>query len=243
MNTRWARVARGTFAACFAVFVSALFHAAMGGDVPSLLAVTLSLAFAVPACVLLTPGRMRRSRNQHAARRMLWRQVLAVSLSQFALHALFSLQPGGTQFGTAQFSTAQFGTAGGSAHLHAGSHLAMTGEASAGTGMHDTPLMWLGHASAVVLTVFAMRYGERTLRALLATAAIRVVVVGIVAMVERFTLIPVRATAAALRAVDARPVILPAPRVLIGRMRHRGPPVGAFNYAAPLNCAARANCA
>jgi hypothetical protein len=223
MNTRWARVARGTFAACFAVFVSALFHAAMGGGVPSLLAITLSLAFAVPACVLLTAGRMRRSGSQHPARRTLWRQLLAVSLSQFALHALFSLQPG----------SAQFSTAGGSAHLHAGAHLAMTGEASVGgmAGMHETPMRWLGHASAVVLTVVAMRYGERTLRALLATAAIRVVAIGIVTMVERFTLIPVRAAVAMLRTVDARPVILPAPRVLIGRMRHRGPPAGAFNYA------------
>jgi len=221
MTTRWARVARGTLAACFAVFVAALFHAAMGGGVPSVLAITLSLAFAIPACVLLTQGRKTRSG--------LLRQALAVSLSQFALHALFSLQPGG-----AQFSGAGFGVTDGSAHLHAGSHLAMTGEASANgmAGMHETPLMWLGHASAVVLTVVAMRYGERTLRALLATAAI-----GIVAIVERITLVPVRATAAMKRAVDAHPVILPAPRVLIGRMRHRGPPAGAFNYAAPFNCA------
>jgi O-antigen ligase len=221
MTTRWARVARGTLAACFAVFVAALFHAAMGGGVPSVLAITLSLAFAIPACVLLTRRRKTRSG--------LLRRALAVSLSQFALHALFSLQPGG-----AQFSRAGFGATDGSAHLHAGSHLAMTGEASANgmAGMHETPLMWLGHASAVVLTVVAMRYGERTLRALLATAAI-----GIVAIVERITLVPVRATAAMKRAVDAHPVILPAPRVLIGRMRHRGPPAGAFNYAAPFNCA------
>lgn len=229
MNTRWARVARGTLAACFAVFVAALFHAAMGGGVPSVLAITLSLAFAVPACVLLTQGRTRRMPKgpaAHTSRRGLLRQALAVSLSQFALHALFSLQPGGARFSGAEFSTAD-----GSAHLHAGSHLAMTGEASAGqmTGMHETPLMWLGHASAVVLTVVAMRYGERTLRALLATAAIGVI--GIMAIVERIALVPVRATAAMLRAVDARPVILPAPRVLIGKMRHRGPPVGAFNHA------------
>jgi hypothetical protein len=230
MTTRWARVARGTLAACFAVFVAALFHAAMGGGVPSVLAITLALAFAIPACVLLTQGRKTSTG--------LLRQALAVTLSQFALHALFSLQPGGAQFGGAQLSGAAFSGAAGSAHLHAGSHLAMTSEASAsGMAMHETPLMWLGHASAVVLTVVAMRYGERTLRVLLATAAIGIAV-SIVAIIERITLVPVRATAAMLRAVDAQPVILPAPRVLIGRMRHRGPPVGAFNYAALSNCAA-----
>jgi hypothetical protein len=234
MTTRWARVARGTLAACFAVFVAALFHAAMGGGVPSVLAITLALAFAIPACVLLTQGRKTRTG--------LLRQALAVTLSQFVLHALFSLQPGGAQFGGAQFGGAQLSGAAGSAHLHAGSHLAMTGEASASgmAGMHETPLMWLGHASAVVLTVVAMRYGERTLRVLLATAAIGIAV-SIVAIIERITLVPVRATAAMLRAVDAQPVILPAPRVLIGRMRHRGPPVGAFNDAAPFNCAASFN--
>jgi hypothetical protein len=232
MTTRWARVARGTLAACFAVFVAALFHAAMGGGVPSALAITLALAFAIPACVLLTQGRKTSTG--------LLRQALAVTLSQFVLHALFSLRPGGAQFGGAQLGGAA-GVAAGSAHLHAGSHLAMTSEASAsGMAMHETPLMWLGHASAVVLTVVAMRYGERTLRVLLATAAIGIAV-SIVAIIERITLVPVRATAAMLRAVDAQPVILPAPRVLIGRMRHRGPPVGAFNDAAPFNCAASFN--
>lgn len=221
MTTRWARVARGTLAACFAVFVAALFHAAMGGGVPSVLAITLALTFAVPACVLLTGRRMPRARSSRA---VLLRQVVAVSLSQFMLHALFSLQPGGAQFGTAD----------GSAHVHTGSHLVMTGQTMTGdasapghmAGMHDTPLMWVGHASAVVLTVVAMQYGERTLRALLATAAI-----GIVAFVERITLIPVRATAAMRRAADARPVMLPAQRVLIGRMRHRGPPAGVLTHA------------
>jgi len=210
MTTRWARVARGTLAASFAVFVAALFHAAMGGGVPSTLAITVSLAFAVQACVLLAGKRIS-----------LWRQVLSVGLSQFILHALFSLQPGGARFSAAD----------GSAHVHAGSHLTMTGGSAAAhgaamVGMQDTPLMWVGHAGAAVLTVVAMRYGERTMRRLLATAAIR-----IVAFVERVTLIPVRATVAIRRTVDVRPVMLPEPRVLIGGMRHRGPPASPWGHA------------
>lgn len=205
MITRWARVARGTMAAGIAIFVSALFHVAAGGDAPGLLAVVLSLAFCVPVCIVLCGKRLS-----------LWRQVVSVGLSQFVFHALFSLAPSGTHFaavgGAANIHAA---------HIHSGSQLvAMGGGASSHLAMMpDNAWMWAGHASAALVTIVALRYGETAFWGLFSTAAIRIVDVS-----EGAALVPVSTDAPVCRTVDARPA---GPRellVTIGRMRHRGPP-------------------
>jgi hypothetical protein len=207
MTTRWARVARGTLTACFAVFVSALFHAVAGGGAPSVLAVILCLAFCVPACIVLAGKRLS-----------VWRMAVSVSLSQFVFHALFSLTPFGTHFATV----------GGTAHVHDGSQLIATaGGASAQVAtMQSDAWMWVAHASAALLTIVALRYGEGSFWALLRTASVR-----IVAFADAIVLVPAPTITADARPIDVRPLELPELFVTIGRMRHRGPPARLFACA------------
>ncbi|MFF9562945.1 hypothetical protein ACF1AJ_06330 [Leifsonia sp. NPDC014704] len=196
MSTRSARVARGLIAAGFATFVAALFHVAGGGLPPSAVALTLSLVFSGLGCIVLA-----------GKRSTLWRSASSVALSQFLFHALFSLSP-----------SAHF--AGATGHLHPGSHLTMVTDGTAATPMSSMSLsgswMWLAHAAAALLTLAALRYGERVFVA-----------------VSEFTAFSLRRLLTAVAVVDvpvvqARvetvPVILPDRTVVLGRLRHRGPP-------------------
>lgn len=208
MTTRGARVARGSLAAVTAVFVAALFHSASGGDVPSALAVTLSLAFAIPLCSVLAGRRMA-----------LWRLSLSVVLSQVALHLLFSLGPSSTRF------------AGASEHLHAGGHLTMIVDPGAqhmSAMMPDSALMWLGHISAALVTIGAIQYGERAIRSFAQTTAIGVVrFAGFLGFASAQVAFAFHTPDAAPRVrIDVRAVIRPALRITFGGLRHRGPPTG-----------------
>ncbi|WP_308466208.1 hypothetical protein [Rathayibacter soli] len=202
MGTRWARVARGTLAALAAVFVSALFHVLAGGGTPGALAVALSLAFCVPACVALAGKKLS-----------VLRLSISVVLSQFVFHALFSLSsPGPARFAA--------GEAGG--HLHAGGHLIATGAAASAhvSMMPDSVGMWVGHACAALVTILAFRYGEAAFWGLLATAAVRIVgVAGTLADA------PTGPDAPPTALINSQPVIVPRTLLMIGRMRHRGPPM------------------
>ncbi|HEY5223168.1 MAG TPA: hypothetical protein VIJ18_09025 [Microbacteriaceae bacterium] len=202
MGTRWARVARGTLAALAAVFVSALFHVLAGGGTPGALAVALSLAFCIPACVALAGKKLSVSRLS-----------VSVVLSQFVFHALFSL----SSPGPAQFAAGEAG-----AHLHSGGHLVATGAAASAhvAMMPDTTSMWVGHATAALLTILAFRYGETAFWGLLATAAIRIV--GIAGALADA---PTKPDAPSATVINARPVLVPRVLLMIGPMRHRGPPV------------------
>lgn len=196
MSTRSARVARGLIAAGFATFVAALFHVAGGGLPPSAVALTLSLMFSGLGCIVLA-----------GKRSTLWRSASSVALSQFLFHALFSLSP------SAHFT-------GATGHLHPGSHLTMVMDGAPAMPMPAMSLsgswMWLAHAAAALLTLAALRYGERVFVA-----------------VSEFTAFSLRRLLAAVAVVDvpvaqARvetvPVILPDRTVVLGRLRHRGPP-------------------
>jgi hypothetical protein len=189
-------VARGLIAAGFATFVAALFHVAGGGLPPSAVALTLSLVFSGLGCIVLA-----------GKRSALWRSASSVALSQFLFHALFSLSP-----------SAHF--AGATGHLHPGSHLTMVTDGAAATPMSGMSLsgswMWLAHAAAALLTLAALRYGERVFVA-----------------VSEFTAFSLRRLLTAVAVVDvpmaqARvetvPAILPDRTVVLGRLRHRGPP-------------------
>ncbi|MDR6972399.1 hypothetical protein [Leifsonia shinshuensis] len=210
MGSRWARVGRGMLASGAAIFVAALFHVAGGGAAPGLVPVALSLAFATLASVALTTRRLS-----------LWRLTVAVGLSQFLFHALFSLGGGGVRF------TAPDGMA----HLHLGAHLTMSaGTMSAGAmpaahGSQLTPSMWLTHASAVLVTVVALRFGEQAFWGLFRTARVR-----IARTAERLVVVPVPVSAAVVAPTVVAPARLRDLGLPLARLRHRGPPAiaGAF---------------
>ena len=193
MSSRGVRVARGLAAAGFATFVAALFHVAGGGLPPSALAVTVSLTFSGLACIALA--------GKHSS---WWRLISSVVISQFLFHALFVLSPSGHFAGPA-------------GHLHAGAQLTLV----PGPAMPMSPDgagMWGSHVVAASLTIAAIRYGERSFRAVCEFTAFR-----LRHLFSGARIGPVRVLSRRSR-IDTVPVTLPAPAVLLGRLRHRGPP-------------------
>jgi hypothetical protein len=216
MGTRAARVLRGMLASGVAVFVAALFHVAGGGTTPAPVGLALSLAFATLASIALTARRLS-----------LWRLSASVAVSQLLFHLLFGLGA----------STAAFAPAGGggahpgAGHLHLGDHLTMLSGSAAGmpaghavSGAADP--MWLSHLAAAVLTIVALRHGERAFWGLFDTARLAVA-----RFVQRIAgiLAPLPHPSAVLVPSDG-----PRPPLALGlplaRLRHRGPPavVGAL---------------
>jgi hypothetical protein len=215
MDSRWARVARGFLASGLAIFVAALFHVAGGGAVPGPVPLALSLAFATLAAIALTARRLS-----------LWRLTISVGISQFLFHLLFSL--GG---GTADFSSSDGSPL--MAHVHSGSHLVMSSglpAAHADMGALPTsPGMWPAHAAAVLVTVIALRFGERTFWGLFETARL-----GVARLAERVLsavslIVPTFGPTPSER-VGAEPTRLRDLGIPLGHLRHRGPPaaVAAF---------------
>ncbi|WP_349865365.1 hypothetical protein [Leifsonia sp. WHRI 6310E] len=205
MGSRPARAMRGTIASAVAIFVAALFHVAGGGAAPGIVPVALSLAFATLASIALTSRRLS-----------LWRLTVSVVLSQFLFHALFSLGDG-----TARFVGADGTTAAG--HLHPGAHLTMTSGAMPASHTDFTaPSMWLTHATAVLVTVLALRFGERAFWSLFATA--RVGVLRFASLVAGAAPIPVRVVAVVSAVAAAEPARLRDLGLPLARLRHRGPP-------------------
>jgi hypothetical protein len=207
MATRWARLSRGMLASGLAIFVAALFHVAGGGSAPGPVALALSMAFATLASVALTTRRLS-----------LWRLTAAVGVSQFLFHLLFSLGDSG--------SGARFTAPGGMAHLHPGSHLTMTvGAMPAAHGTDLSPSMWLTHATAVLVTVIALRFGEQAFWGLFETARVR-----LVRAAERLVVVPVAVGPSITATATAEPARLRDLGLPLARLRHRGPPesAGAF---------------
>lgn len=199
MGSRWARLTRGTLASGAAILVAALFHVAGGGAAPGPVPLALSMAFATLASVALTARRLS-----------LWRLTLAVGLSQFLFHALFSLGGGGAHFASADGMT----------HLHAGAHLTMTMTAMpASHGSELSPSMWLTHATAVLVTVIALRFGERAFWGLFETARVRIARVA-----DRLVVVPVPVAASLAAPAAAEPARLRDLGLPLARLRHRGPP-------------------
>jgi len=199
MGSRWARVCRGMLASTTAIFVAALFHVAGGGAAPGPVALALSLAFATLASIALTARRLS-----------LWRLIAAVGLSQFLFHALFSLGEG----------SARFTAPGGMGHLHAGMRLVMTSGMMPTAHASDlSPSMWLTHASAVLVTVLALRFGEQSFWGLFRTARVRVA-----RAADRLVALPVPVRSAVVPVATAEPARLRDLGLPLARLRHRGPP-------------------
>lgn len=201
MQTRWARLARGSVTALFSVFVAALSHLVAGGGLAGVSGTALAIAFAIPVSVALTGATLS-----------LGRLTAAVFASQAMFHALFSV--GGTFGDTATVAH----SAGATAH-HAVEVAAPI--LSHSTASHSGWVMLAAHIVAAVITVIALRRGEVQFWSLLTIA------VG--CLVSTLTHTPGQRVVA----LDSRASTIPAAQtvrhspltVVIGRMRHRGPPL------------------
>lgn len=200
MHTRWARFARGWLAAGVATATAAASHTLGGAHAPAPAALALALAFAGMLCVFLAGTKLS-----------LLRLTLSVLLSQLGYHLLFLLAPGGVAV-----------TASGDASMHqhgpAQTVLLSTDPTMTAHAGHG-PAMYLAHLVAAVLTVAALREGERIFWTLGASAL--AIAVRIVARASA-----VLAPLARPRALRAFPrVAVPHPlETVLSALRHRGPP-------------------
>ena len=192
MTTRWARFLRGWIAAAVSVFVALCSHALAGGDIPSPAGVVLCLAFAGMACVALAGKTLS-----------LPRLAVSVAFSQLLFHGAFSL------LGSAP-ATATSGSMASAMDVHA-LHL----ETTADSGMAMPAWMWFAHGIAAVVTIAALRYGERAFWAGLALA--RPFVIRMLAAAARAETPP------RPRPVSSSPRILRS-RLVISSRSLRGPP-------------------
>ena len=195
MSDRATRVLRGAVAAGFAVFVAAFSHVAVGGTAPGVVGLALGFAFAVLVCVALAGRSLS-----------VLRLSIAVGLSQLVFHLIFSL--GAPTDVTAVMSG------------HHSSMVTFTSSSTMGGAvMQGCDWMWAGHAVAAILTVFALTRGERVIRGLFQTARIRL---------RRLVALPFSEPLAPHSL--SRNGFVPEPDqasdlvVLLGSMRHRGPP-------------------
>jgi hypothetical protein len=200
MQSRTERLARGTIAAGVATFAAALSHAAGGGLFPSAPLLALAFLASIGWCTLVV------------GRRFSWRRVsVAVVASQAFFHATFALvsdeatrvvadSAHGGHHGTTTLTV----IAGESAHAHVGG-----------------AWMLLAHAIAALLTIAALRLGDRSSFGIAALSrlvnSLRRVVVVAVAPERHATGTRVRAGGSGFR--PARAVLL------LGGLRHRGPPL------------------
>lgn len=172
---------------------------------PSILA--LATAFATVVCVMLAGRRLSGSRL-----------AASVLLSQVAYHALFLVGGGGGDVSVVGDPHA---------HLHGGETMQLVagGMGAAGHAAHS-PAMYVAHLLAAVLTIAALRHGERILWTL--GAQWSRVVLRIVARASAL-LAPTSPCIAVLGATEpCAPHPLDA--ALTAR-RHRGPPLRALRVA------------
>lgn len=201
METRGARVARGTIAALVASFIAGFFHMIADGCPPSVFGLLLALAFAIPTCVLLAGKTLSRTRLS-----------IAVAASQAVFHGTMNLG----EFTAA--ATADAPLLGAHAHGTAVSLVSPASAASAASHADHDPGMWFAHFAAAILTIWMLRRGEMTFWALVQRTCLAVA-----SALLTVGLPPITRTRGAVPPVigsDVRPRL-----VNLSSMRHRGPPV------------------
>lgn len=213
MGTRWARFARGLFAALVSTFVAACSHTIAGGSAPSIVGLTLCLAFSAMVCVLLAGKTLS-----------LARLSLAIGISQFAFHSAFSFLTDARPAPAVPGLVAGFARQahGDMLHFVAASPTAAMLPHSV---MPPDATMWLGHAVAAVITVAAFRFGENAFWALL-----RLGTLVISRLLPALPLVhssqrPKLSTVAVERRSLPRPL-----SVFLSALRHRGPPALAAQF-------------
>ncbi|MWV51045.1 hypothetical protein GRS96_17385 [Rathayibacter sp. VKM Ac-2803] len=196
-------MARGSVAALTATATAAASHTLAGAEAPSLAILALAIAFSAVVCVLLSGRRLS-----------LTRLAVSVLLSQLAYHGLFLMTGGSGDVSVA-------GSTSTGAHFHDGGTVELI--AAGGGHAAHSPGMLGAHLIAAVLTIAALRRGERlfwTLGAGLLRAVVRIV-----------------ARASALLAPASPSIALvgtPEPRApraldaVLSLLRHRGPPARAL---------------
>lgn len=156
MATRWARVVRGWIAAVVSVFVAMCSHALAGGPVPSAAGVALCLAFAAMVCIALAGTSLS-----------LTRLSVSVAISQFLFHGAFSIL--GTPSSPAVSATVTLGTQQ-MAAMRMGQPSLPTAIPATDAGMAMPQWMWFTHGAAAIVTILALRFGERAFWRLIALA-------------------------------------------------------------------------
>jgi hypothetical protein len=196
MTTRWARFARGWIAAAVSVFVALCSHVLAGGQPPSPVAVVLCLAFAGMTCIALTGRSLSISRL-----------AISVVVSQLLFHGAFSLLAG---------TTASEAPAAAVPAMTMAPH-SLSFAPVVDSGMSMPAWMWAAHAIAAVLTITALRFGERAFWHCidLAIPFVRLLLQGVPNTVEQL----------APRAVPTLIELLPKRLdAMLATVRHRGPP-------------------
>ncbi|WP_105035241.1 hypothetical protein [Cryobacterium aureum] len=197
MATRWSRFARGWLTAVVAVLVAALSHVAAGGQAPAPVSASIALAFAGMVSIALAGKKLS-----------LVKLSVSVGFSQVLFHLVFGLG------GTAGSMT----MAG-----HHGATTVIVGAASASPVSPAMGWMWVAHALAAIVTIVALRRGERTFWAVVELARTALVAVVIALCI----VLPPRRVARMRAAVHREFVPLDL-AVLLSPMRHRGPPLAGF---------------
>lgn len=199
MTTRWARLARGWLTASVAVFVAAFSHLVGGGSTPGLMGVVLALAFAVPVSIALAGKSLS-----------LVRLSVSVGFSQFLFHLLFGM---GASAAPTLIET-------GSPH-HVAVSVAAAAPGVAAHGLaHLGPWMWVAHALAAVVTIVALRRGEKAFWSLVEFTRTRLVAV----LIACVAAVPVRLEAGTVRAALAAVFVPTDLGVLLSNTPRRGPP-------------------
>jgi hypothetical protein len=196
VTPRALRLIRGWTGAA-ATSVAAASHMVAGGSSPEPLLLLLALALSGLACTALTGRGLS-----------LWRLSAGVALSQGLFHLLFSGSAGPPRPGA---------PAGG--HLGHSSAMDLAGGTMLPSAAdHSSPLMWVWHSVAALLTVAVLRHGEAAVVQLVQAARLRVR-----AYLPLFLPLPVPPARAALPANrPVRPLPNLGSPLLV--MRHRGPP-------------------
>jgi hypothetical protein len=143
MESRWARVARGTGAGTFATLVAGASHSLAGQQAPSSAGIALALSFSVLISIALSGRRLSAPRL-----------AIAVTASQLAFHTVFSAVGGA-------------GTV-----VHGEGHHAVQYVIAGSTVVidHSGPVMWIAHLVAATITFAAVLHGERAFFGLAGTA-------------------------------------------------------------------------
>jgi hypothetical protein len=203
MTSRWARFTRGWIVALFSTFVAALSHTVGGAAAPGWLTIVGSLVFAAMFCVALSGRTLS-----------FWRSAASVLVSQFMFHGLFALGASGGALSVGAADPTQV-------HHHSALPVLVdqTVLSSSAHLAHDGTTMWLAHFGAAIVTIFALRFGERAFWGLVDNVRLGIRTL----FAPGHLAVPVPAPH---RIGHDAPVFAPRDLILVlAALRYRGPPV------------------